>query len=220
MVLSDPARTARRVDLIVRAGAWLVGLLPLALLGSRWLARGLGANPIEALILHFGRWAIVLLLAALAVTPLRRLTGFNALVKGRRILGLFGFLYVALHFLTYVVLDQFFAWEYIWEDIAERPFITVGFAAFCLLIPLAVTSTKGWIRRLGRNWVRLHRLFYVAIVLGVVHYFWNVRGDEPRPLIAIGLVALLLAARVPAIARRISGARHRAVARTRSTEAA
>jgi sulfoxide reductase heme-binding subunit YedZ len=220
VVLSDPARTARRRDLMVRTGAWLFGLLPLALLASRWLARGLGANPIEALILHFGRWAVVLLLSALAVTPARRLTGFNALVKARRILGLFGFLYVSLHFLTYLVLDQFFAWEYIWEDIAERPFITVGFLAFVLLIPLAVTSTKGWIRRLGRNWVRLHRLFYVAIVLGVVHYFWNVRGDEPRPLIAIGLVALLLLARVPAVARRISGARSRGVARARSTTAA
>jgi sulfoxide reductase heme-binding subunit YedZ len=207
VVLSDPGRVARRNLWIVRAGAWLFGLFPLGLLAYRWSDRGLGANPIEALILHFGRWAIVLLLAALAITPLRRLTRFNALVKARRTLGLFGFTYVALHFLTYLVLDQFFAWEYIWEDIAERPFITVGFLAFLFLIPLAVTSTKGWIRRLGRNWVRLHRLFYVAMVLAVVHYFWNVRGEQPTPLIAIGMVVLLLAARLPAVARRLSALR-------------
>jgi sulfoxide reductase heme-binding subunit YedZ len=181
-----------------------LGLFPLFLLAYRWLGAGLGANPIEALILHFGRWAIVLILVTLALTPTRRLTGFNQLGRARRLIGLFAFLYVSLHFLTYLVLDQFFAWGYIWEDIAERPFITVGFLAFLLLVPLAVTSTKGWIRRLGRNWVRLHRLIYVVAVLAVVHYYWNVRGDEPTPILAIGAVALLLLARVPAVASRLS----------------
>ena len=207
MVLTDPVRSARRRTLLVQIGAWSIGVFPLALLAFRFLDDGLGANPIEELILHFGRWAIVLLLAALAVTPARRLTGLNALARARRLLGLFGFGYVALHFLTYLVLDQFFAWEYIWEDIAERPFITVGFAAFVLLIPLAVTSTRGWVRRLGRNWVRLHRLFYVAAVLAVIHYYWNVRGDEPLPLVAIVVVAALLAARLPSVARRLTAAR-------------
>ncbi|MEN8376027.1 MAG: protein-methionine-sulfoxide reductase heme-binding subunit MsrQ [Gemmatimonadota bacterium] len=204
MVLTDPARSARRAALAVRVAAWVLGLLPLALLGYRWLGTGLGANPIEALILHFGRWAIVLILVTLALTPTRRLTGFNQLIRARRSLGLFAFLYVSLHFLTYLVLDQFFAWDYIWEDIAERPFITVGFLAFLLLVPLAVTSTKGWIRRLGRNWVRLHRLVYVVAVLAVVHYYWNVRADEPTPILAIAAVALLLLARVPRVASRLS----------------
>ncbi|HUG02001.1 MAG TPA: protein-methionine-sulfoxide reductase heme-binding subunit MsrQ [Longimicrobiales bacterium] len=203
MVLTDPGRLARRRTLLVRLGAWAFGLFPLGLLALRWLDSGLGANPIEALILHFGRWAIVLLIAALAVTPTRHLTRLNALARARRILGLFAFAYVALHFLTYLVLDQYFAWEYIWEDIAERPFITVGFAALVLLIPLAVTSTRGWIRRLGRNWVRLHRLFYVAAVLAVIHYYWNVRADEPQPVLAILAVLLLLGLRVPWVARRV-----------------
>lgn len=207
MVLRDAGRSARRRALLVRLGAWAFGLLPLVLLAFRWLRSGLGANPIEALILHFGRWAIVLLIAALAVTPVRRLTGFNALARARRILGLFAFALVTLHFLTYLVLDQFFAWGYIWEDIAERPFITVGFAAFVLLIPLAATSTKGWIRRLGRNWVRLHRVFYVCAVLAVVHYFWNVRADEPQPVLAILAVALLLGLRVPWVASRVRALR-------------
>ena len=207
MVLTDPGRSARRCTLLVRIGAWSIGVFPLALLAFRFLDDGLGVNPIEELILHFGRSAIVLLLAALAVTPARRLTGLNALARARRLLGLFGFGYVALHFLTYLVLDQFFAWEYIWEDIAERPFITVGFAAFVLLIPLAVTSTRGWVRRLGRTWVRLHRLFYVAALLAVIHYYWNVRGDEPLPLVAIVVVAALLAARLPSVARRLTAAR-------------
>lgn len=209
MVLTDPGRAARRRAGVARLVAWSLGLLPLGLLGLRWLANGLGANPIEALILHFGRWAIVLLIAALAVTPLRRLTGWNELARSRRTLGLFGFLYVSLHFLAYLVLDQFFAWEYIWEDIAERPFITIGFAAFLLLIPLAATSTRGAIRRLGKNWVRLHRLFYVAAVLAVIHYYWNVRADEPTPLLAIAAVGLLLLARLPPVAARLSGRRPR-----------
>lgn len=187
----------RRRALLVRLGAWSLGLTPAALLGRRVLDRGLGANPIEALILHFGLSGLLLLLATLAVTPLRRLTGLNALVKARRTLGLFAFLYITLHFLSYLVLDQFFAWGYIVEDIVERPFITVGFAAFLLLIPLAVTSTKGWIRRLGRNWSRLHRLVYPAAVLGLIHYYWNVRADELDPLVYGALLGALLLSRVP-----------------------
>lgn len=196
-----PARRRRlsprgRVRL-VRLLAWALGLTPLALLALRWLDRGLGANPIEALILHFGIWGLGLLLVTLAVTPLRRVTGQNALIVARRPLGLFAFFYVALHFLTYVGLDQFFAWEYIVEDIVERPFITVGFAAFVLLIPLAITSTKGWIRRLGKRWTLLHRLVYVAAALGVVHYYWNVRADEWDPLVYGGILAVLLLWRLP-----------------------
>ncbi|HUH12266.1 MAG TPA: protein-methionine-sulfoxide reductase heme-binding subunit MsrQ [Longimicrobiales bacterium] len=182
---------------LVRVAAWALGLTPLLLLAGRWLGRGLGANPIEALILHFGTWGLTLLVATLAVTPLRRLTGQNALNVARRPLGLFAFFYISLHFLTYVGLDQFFAWEYIVEDIVERPFITVGFVAFVLLIPLAVTSTKGWIRRLGRRWTTLHRLAYVAAALGAVHYYWNVRADEPGPLVYGAVLALLLLWRLP-----------------------
>lgn len=187
----------RRRVLLVRLVVWAFGLTPLALLARRAVDRGLGANPIEALILHFGIWGLTLLVATLAVTPLRRLTGVNVLIRARRPLGLFAFCYITLHFLSYLVLDQFFAWAYIVEDIVERPFITVGFAAFVMLIPLAVTSTKGWIRRLGKNWRRLHRLVYPAAALGLIHYYWNVRADELDPLVYGAVLGILLLSRVP-----------------------
>lgn len=208
---SDPASSTKRFFAdrkrqarLVSLGAWALGLTPLALLAARFLDRGLGANPIEALILHFGIWALILLLVTLAVTPVRRISGFNPLIRARRPLGLFAFFYLTLHFLSYLVLDQFFAWEYIVEDVIERPFITLGFLAFLLLIPLAVTSTKGWIRRLGKKWTLLHKLVYVATALGAIHYYWNVRADEPDPLVAFAVLGLLLALRLPPIAKRIA----------------
>lgn len=161
----------------------------------------LGANPIEAITHRTGDWTIRLLLASLAVTPLRRLTGWNGLIRYRRTIGLLAFTYVCLHFLTYVVLDQGFplqgfAIAYVVEDIAKRPYITVGFTAFLLLIPIAWTSTKGWIRRLGRRWTTLHQLVYVAAALGVLHYLWLIKGDRPTA-VYYGLVLVgLLVARV------------------------
>jgi sulfoxide reductase heme-binding subunit YedZ len=176
-----------------------VGLLPATLLLADALNDRLGANPIEEITHRTGDWTIWLLLGTLAVTPLRRLTGWNALIRFRRTVGLLAFSYACMHFLTYLVLDQGFVLDpafslgFVVEDIAKRPYVTVGFTAFLLLLPLAVTSTKGWIRRLGgRRWNALHRLIYVAGALGVLHYLWLVKGDQPKPvwhgLVLVGLL--------------------------------
>jgi methionine sulfoxide reductase heme-binding subunit len=183
---------------VLKAAAWALGLYPLALL-AWWLRDGvfgLGANPIERVLHHTGFWALALLLATLAVTPARRLTGYNRLVRLRRPLGLFAFFYATLHLAIYLALDQVFEWAYIWEDIAERPFITIGFAAWLILLPLAITSTRGWIARLGRRWVLLHRLIYLATALGLIHFFWKVRADLRVPLLFALAFAALLGLRV------------------------
>lgn len=166
----------------------------------------LGANPIERITHHTGWWGLALLIATLAITPVRRLTGWNRVIRLRRLVGLFAFFYVVLHFLTWLALDHFFYWPGILEDIAKRPYITAGFTAFLLLIPLAVTSTKGWIRRLGRRWTLLHRLAYPAAALGVLHFFWRVKADTREPLIFAAVLALLLLFRIPAL-RRVSARR-------------
>jgi methionine sulfoxide reductase heme-binding subunit len=181
----------------VKACAFLAALGPLAYLVHGIVTRSLGANPIDAVTDATGTWTLRFLVLTLLVTPLRRWTGWNALIRLRRMLGLFAFFYGCLHFLTYVWLDQFFAVDAILRDIVKRPFITVGFAAFTLMLPLAVTSTAGWIRRLGgRRWNLLHRLIYVSAVLGVVHYWWLVKADTARPLRYGAIVAALLLARV------------------------
>ncbi len=169
-----------------------VSLLPLVWLC--WLAwqDRLGANPVETLSHRTGDWSLRFLLLTLAVTPLRRLSGWNWLLKFRRMLGLFAFFYVCLHLGVYLIFDQFFDPSAILEDIAKRPYITVGFAGFLLLIPLAATSTNGMIKRLGRNWQRLHRLVYLIAVLGVVHYWWLVKADISEPLLYAGLLTMLL----------------------------
>jgi len=184
------------IDTRLKLGVWLGGLFPLAWTGYQLVTDGLGANPIEALLHLAGRWGLVFLLLGLGVSPLRRLSGWNRVIKLRRLLGLFAYFYLVLHFLIYLGLDQGFAWGFIWEDIAERPFITVGFAAFLLLTPLAITSTKGWIRRLGRRWQLLHRLVYPAAILASIHFYWKVKADTFWPLVAMGILALLLLARV------------------------
>lgn len=181
----------------VKSLIWLLGLTPLAWGVYGLASDSLGANPIEALLHVMGRWGLVFLLLSLAVTPLRKITGWNPIIRTRRLLGLFAFFYVALHFLVYLVLDQGLAWSFILEDIARRPFITVGFASFLLMVPLAMTSTKGWIRRLGGKWRRLHRLVYPAAILAAVHFYWKVKADTFWPLVAGGILALLLLARAP-----------------------
>ncbi|MBS1248383.1 MAG: ferric reductase domain protein transrane component domain, partial [Proteobacteria bacterium] len=143
-----------------------------------------------------GDWSLRFLLLTLAVTPLRRLTGWNGLQRFRRLLGLFAFFYVSLHFGVYLVFDQFFDWRAIVADIAKRPYITVGFAGWLLLIPLAVTSTGGMMKRLGRNWQGLHRLVYLIGALGVLHYLWLVKADLSEPLLYAGILALLLSYRL------------------------
>lgn len=177
---------------------WALCLAPLALLVLR--AFGLagfafGANPVEEVLNACGKTGLNLLLLTLCVTPLRRATNLNRLVSFRRLLGLFAFFYLVLHFLTYALLDLGLAWETLLVDIAERPYITVGFTAIVLLVPLAVTSTNGFQRRLGRNWVRLHKLVYPVAVLAVVHYWWQAKADIREPALYALALALLLGLR-------------------------
>ena len=173
---------------------FLAALVPLERLGWKALHHGLGANPIEVITHSTGDWTLILILATLTITPLRRLTRQYWLIGVRRMIGLFAFFYGTLHFLTYIWLDKFFDVHDILKDIAKRPFITVGFSAFVLLIPLAITSTAGWIRRLGgKSWQRLHRLIYATGILAVVHYIWLVKADLRKPLeYAFALGVLLL----------------------------
>ncbi|MBC7781594.1 MAG: sulfoxide reductase heme-binding subunit YedZ [Proteobacteria bacterium] len=175
----------------------IAALLPLAQLAYGAFTGGLGANPIEAITRATGEWTLILLLVTLTVTPLRKLTGLNWLLRLRRMLGLSAFFYACLHFTTYVWLDQFFDLASIVKDIAKRPFVTAGFAAFLLLIPLALTSTDAMVRRLGgKSWLALHRLAYVATAIGVVHYWWLVKADIREPLFYAIVLGVLLAARL------------------------
>ncbi len=176
---------------------WLACLLPLLWLIAAGLRDALGANPIEYITRATGDWTLRMLMITLAVTPLRQLTGWHWLVRLRRTLGLYAFFYACLHLTTYVWLDQFFDIDGIVKDIVKRPFITIGFGAFVLLLPLAATSTNGMIRRLGgRLWQRLHRLVYAIGTLGVVHYWWLVKKDITEPVIYALVLAFLLGARV------------------------
>ncbi len=172
-------------------------LLPLVRLFVLGFSDGLGANPIEFITHSTGTWTLIGLLVTLSITPLRRLTGRTDLIRYRRMLGLFAFFYATLHFITYVWLDQFFDVTGIAKDIVKRPFITVGFAAFTLLVPLAATSTHAMMRRLGRRWQQLHRLIYLIALLGVIHYLWLVKKDLTQPLIFGTVLVLLLAMRLP-----------------------
>jgi sulfoxide reductase heme-binding subunit YedZ len=182
---------------------------PLAYLALGALRETLGANPIEAITRSTGIWTLRFMLVTLAVTPARWLSGWNDLARARRMLGLFAFFYGSLHLVTYVWLDQFFDWAAIVKDVAKRPFITAGFSAYLLLVPLAVTSTAGMIRRLGgRRWRRLHRLAYASAAIGIVHYWWLVKLDTRPPRNYALLLAALLLARVWMFwKRRKSGAR-------------
>jgi sulfoxide reductase heme-binding subunit YedZ len=176
---------------------FLACLLPLARLGWKAYMGLLGANPIEVITHSTGDWTLLFLLITLAVTPLRRLSGQPWLIRYRRMFGLFAFFYVTLHFLTYIWLDKFFNVQDMLADIAKRKFITVGFTGFVLLIPLALTSTSGWIRRLGgKRWQALHRLIYAAAICGVIHYLWLVKADIRKPLQYGTVLAVLLGYRL------------------------
>jgi sulfoxide reductase heme-binding subunit YedZ len=177
----------------VKAGLFLLCLAPLARLGWGVWQDALGANPIEAIQRGLGTWALNLLVITLCLTPLRRLSGWTWLIRLRRMLGLYTFFYAALHFLSYLWLDQFFDWDAIGRDILKRPFITVGFAAFVLLIPLAATSNRLALRRLGgRRWQTLHRAIYPIAIFGVIHYWWLVKRDVATPaLYALAVLVLL-----------------------------
>lgn len=181
---------------MAKAVLFFVCLIPLARLAWLGYSGGLGANPIEFITRSTGTWTLVLLLVTLSITPLRRLTGYNALIRLRRMLGLFAFFYACLHFTTYIWLDQFFELVSILKDIKKRPFITVGFACFVLLLPLAATSTNAMMRRLGRRWQQLHRLVYLIAIGGVVHYWWLVKKDITQPALYALVLAILLGYRL------------------------
>jgi sulfoxide reductase heme-binding subunit YedZ len=172
-------------------------LIPVALLGWKAYTSALGANPIEVITHATGDWTLRFLLITLAVTPIRKLTGQLWLIRYRRMFGLFAFFYATLHFLTYIWLDKFFDLHEMLHDVAKRRFITVGFTAFVLLIPLALTSTAGWIRRLGgKRWQALHRLIYFSAIAGVIHYWWLVKANIREPLKYGAILAVLLGYRI------------------------
>jgi methionine sulfoxide reductase heme-binding subunit len=179
---------------LTKVTIFLAALIPLARLAGKALHGGLGANPIEVITHSTGDWTLIFILTTLSVTPLRRLTRQYWLIGVRRMVGLFAFFYGTLHFLTYIWLDKFFDIHEMIKDIVKRPFITVGFSAFVLMIPLAATSTAWSIRRLGgKNWQRLHRLIYLTGILGVVHYIWLVKADKRKPYeYGVVLTVLLL----------------------------
>jgi sulfoxide reductase heme-binding subunit YedZ len=184
---------------ISKVAMWGACLAPLAVLVLRALevsSWSLGANPVEEVLNTCGKTGLNLLVLTLCITPIRRSTGINRLIAFRRLLGLFAFFYLLLHFLTYALLDLRLAWDTLFEDITERPYITVGFTALVLLVPLAVTSTSRLQRRLGRNWVKLHRLVYPIAVLAVLHYWWQTKLDIAEPLLYAFLLAVLLGVRV------------------------
>lgn len=188
----------RQIRFIWKPVIFIGSLVPfLLVVGDTYGVTGnLGANPIEEIQDRFGNWGLRFILAALAVTPIRKITGWSWLARFRRMLGLFAFFYVLMHFLTWLVLDQSLRMSAIAEDIVERPFITIGFVAFLILIALAATSTAGMRRRLGATWQKLHNGVYVAAILGVWHYWWQVKLDVSDPAIYAVILAALLAYRL------------------------
>ena len=179
-----------------KAALFALCLVPLARLVFFAFTDRLGANPIEFVLRSLGTWTLTLLLVTLSITPLRRLTGWNSLIRVRRLLGLFAFFYACLHFLTYAGVDQSFDLTAIIADVVKRPYITIGFSCFVLLIPLAATSTNAMQRRLGgRRWQQLHRLIYLIAVGGVVHYLWLVKKDITQPVLYGLVLAVLLGMR-------------------------
>lgn len=181
-----------------KAAVLLACLIPIGQLLYGYYQNDLTVNPIEYITRFTGSWALIFIIASLAVTPLRRLTGWHTLIKFRRMIGLFGFLYAVLHFATYMVLDLYFDFSAIAKDILKRPYITVGFSALLLMIPLAATSNAAMIRKMGKRWQQLHYLAYAVAVLGVIHFYWLVKADITRPAQYALVLALLLGYRIVA----------------------
>lgn len=194
------ANTMTQVQFFKRVGKpvmWLACLAPLSILIFDAFTDGLSANPIEDITHRTGTTALILLLVTLSVSPIKKWTRMGGLITFRRPLGLFAFFYACLHFLTYLVIDQFFAWRFIVEDVMDRPYITVGFTAFVLMGPLALTSTKGWIKRMGgKRWNALHKLIYLSAAGGVFHYLWLVKADTRKPIVFGLILVVLLATRL------------------------
>ena len=214
-----PPRVERVLTRLLKPAVWIGGLLPLALLVLAIFTGAIGPEPIEEVTHRTGKAALVLLMASLAVTPARRLTGWNQAIGARRPLGLFAFFYACLHFATYLF-DQGFDPGYIVEDVVERPYVTAGFTALLLLAPLAATSTRGWIRRLGKRWQKLHRLVYIAGGLAVVHFLWLVKADLREPLIWAAVFGALMLFRLPLLRGRKAAPRRAAPAEAPETRPA
>jgi len=207
-------RTAKNL-ILPKTAVHLAALTPLAILcWQTWTvwkgSNALGADPVAEIEHRLGIWALRFLMMTLAITPLRQLTGWHVLVRFRRMLGLYAFAYASLHFATYLGLDLRGYWMQVFEDITKRPYITVGFLAWLLLVPLAITSTTGWIKRLGRHWARLHKLVYVIAVLAVLHFWWLVKSDIREPALYAGIAALLLGWRAWKALRTRANARAKA----------
>ncbi len=200
--------------LVCKMLIWVAALSPGAWLVAGLIFNWLGPNPIESLTHITGMTTLVLLLVTLSITPLRRITGWNGAIRLRRLLGLFSFFYALTHFNIWFVFDQVFNWRWMIEDIIERPYITVGFSAFVTLIPLALTSTKGWMRRLGIRWTKIHRGIYLAATLGVIHYYWLVKSDVRLPLLLAFCLSVLLIYRVPGWLEK----RRRTIARSHASD--
>ncbi|MBY0503267.1 MAG: sulfoxide reductase heme-binding subunit YedZ [Bryobacteraceae bacterium] len=189
------ARITNCVIRIYKALVWLACLFPLAMLLYKFRANDLTANPIEYITHETGDWGLRILLVSLMITPLRRL-GFPTLIQYRRLLGLFAFFYICLHFAIWFLLDRGLDLGEMWSDVMKRRFITAGMLGLALMVPLAITSTKGWIRRLGKRWQLLHRAVYVSAVAGVVHYYWLVKSDIRLPALYGGVLLVLFGARL------------------------
>jgi methionine sulfoxide reductase heme-binding subunit len=193
----DPGRRRARYQRWVKPAVLAISLVPAARLAYLAATSRLGANPIEALEVATGTWALRFLAATLAVTPLRRLTGWGSLARYRRMLGLLTFFYATLHVAMWAVIDFYFAFDLMWEEIRKHQYILLGMATYLMLLPLALTSTGGWVRRLGgKGWARLHRLVYVAAITGTVHYLWAVKKDTFVPLVYLSIFIVLLGARL------------------------
>jgi sulfoxide reductase heme-binding subunit YedZ len=208
----------KRYRYLYKPAVFVASLVPAALLVAGafdWFGQDLGADPVAKLLHTCGKTGLNFLLLTLLVTPVRRLTGWTQLVRLRRMLGLFAFFYLVAHFTVYLVLDQQLDYRNVLQDIVKRPYITIGFIALLLLIPLAITSTHRMMRRLGRRWQRLHRLIYVIAILGVWHYWWQVKKDIRQPLLYVAMLAVLLGFRVVvSVLNRARAARARSVTST------
>jgi sulfoxide reductase heme-binding subunit YedZ len=179
-----------------KAGVFALALLPAAWIAWQFAHDRLGVNPVRELEIQTGLWTLRLLAVTLMLTPARRLFGWNWLVKYRRMLGLFTFFYACVHLSMWAGVDWFFAWGDMWEEIVKHKYILIGMLTWLVMLPLAITSTKGWVRRLGKRWTRLHRLVYVAAVTGTVHYLWAVKKDTFFPVVYFAVFALLLGYRI------------------------
>jgi sulfoxide reductase heme-binding subunit YedZ len=203
----------RTIDMRWLKRHWLLilthigSMIPMVILLWDWSQGNLTANPIQAATLRTGRFAIILLILSLSITPLNILFRLRQLIPLRKWLGLYSALYVGAHFLIFIGLDYSFNFSFILADLLTKKYVIVGFLAGLILLPLALTSTKGWQRRLNKNWKRLHRFVYLAGILAATHYIWLVKSDIRTPLLYAGVVILLLVLRIPAIRRQVSGLR-------------